>query len=136
MRRLEPFDKVRAIARAVPGVEEGVSWGVPSLKVNGRMLAAMAIHPSAEPGSMVVRVNIEQRDAMIAEQPETYYITEHYVNYPSVLVRLAMIHSDALRDLLMEAARSASERSRVRATRRKTAAQPARRAGTRRRSRP
>jgi hypothetical protein len=32
--------------------------------------------------------------------PDVYYVTDHYVNYPTVLVRLSQIHRDALRDLL------------------------------------
>ena len=36
----------------------------------------------------------------MAASPDVYYLTDHYVNYPVVLVRLSRIHPDALRDLL------------------------------------
>jgi len=36
----------------------------------------------------------------MAAQPDVYYVTDHYVNYPTVLVRLSRIHRDSLRDLL------------------------------------
>jgi len=37
---------------------------------------------------------------LMAAAPDIYYLTDHYVNYPVVLVRLSRIHPDALRDLL------------------------------------
>ena len=91
---------VRAIAASLPGVEEGTSWGVPSIKLRGRLLTCMAAHKSAEPNTLVVRLGIEQRDAMVADDPDTYYLKDHYEGYACVLVRLARIHPDALRDLL------------------------------------
>jgi hypothetical protein len=62
-----------------------------------------------EPDSIVVKIPMDQRAELIAAQPDVYYITEHYVNYPSVLVRLPRIHTDALRDLLGMAWRFAHE---------------------------
>ena len=40
------------------------------------------------------------RAGLMASDPDSYYLTNHYVNYPVVLVRLSRIHADALRDLL------------------------------------
>ena len=94
------FDTVRKLAAGLPDVEEGTAWGSPALKVHGNLLACIAIHRSAEPDSLVVRIDFEQRAALMAEDPETYYLTDHYANYTSVLVRLCRIHPDALRDLL------------------------------------
>jgi hypothetical protein len=88
------------MARSLPGIEEGTSWGTPALKIDGQMFTCIPIHKSAEPGSLAVRVDFAQRDELLAADPETYYVKEHYVNYPCVLVRLARIHDDALRDLL------------------------------------
>ena len=94
------FDTVRALARMLPDTEEGTAYGTPAIKLRGRLLACIASNKAAEPGTLVVRVSFEQRDAMIADDPETYYLKDHYVGYPCVLVRLAKIHPDALRDLL------------------------------------
>jgi hypothetical protein len=94
------FDTVRALARSLPGVEEGTAWGVPAIKLRGRLVACMASNKAAEPNTLVVRVSFDQRDAMIADDPGTYYLKDHYVGYPCVLVRLARIDRDALRDLL------------------------------------
>ena len=94
------FETVRDIARGLPGVEEGTAWGVPALKLRGRLLACMASNKAAEPDTLVVLLGFDQRDAMIADDPETYYVKPHYVGYPSVLVRLPRIERDALKDLL------------------------------------
>lgn len=75
-------------------------YGSPALKVGGKMFACLAIHRSAEPGSLAIRIDFDQRDELIAADPTTYYLTDHYVNYPVVLVRLARVDQDALRDLL------------------------------------
>lgn len=111
----EPFDKVRKLAAALPAVEETTSWGQPALKIGGKVFACMASHSSAEPGSLVARVDRERRAELLAEAPDVYYITEHYEGYTGVLVRLAKIRADALRGLLAGAMQFvAAEKKRVR----------------------
>ena len=95
------FDTVRQMALALPGVVEGTSYGSPSFHVDGKMFACLAVHRSAEPNSLVIRMAFEQRDELIEAEPRTYYLTDHYVDYPCVVVRLARIRDDALRDLLL-----------------------------------
>src|SRR3954447_26936439 len=75
----------------------------PALKLGNRLVARLAIHRSAEPGSLVVRTDFEQRPALLDEDPDTYYVTDHYVKHPVVLVRLARVQPDQLRDLLAAA---------------------------------
>ena len=94
------FDTVREIGLRLPGAEKGTTYGSPALKVDGKMFACMAVHRSAEPNSLVVRVDFEERDELISADPNTYYLTDHYVDYATVLVRLARVHRDALGDLL------------------------------------
>jgi hypothetical protein len=94
------FDTVRRLGLALPNVEEGTVYGSPALKVGGKMFACIAIHSSAEPDSLAVRMEFDQRDELIAADPKTYYLTDHYLDYPCVLVRLARVHPDALPDLL------------------------------------
>jgi hypothetical protein len=94
------FDTVRKIGLALPGVEESTAYGSPALKVDGKLLAYIAINRSAEPGSLVIRIPLEDRAELLAADSDVYYMTDHYVNYPSVLVRLARIKPDVLRDLL------------------------------------
>jgi hypothetical protein len=113
------FATVRTIGLALPGVVEGTCYGAPALKVGGHMFACMASHRSAEPQSLVVRLSFEQRDELIAADPQTYYLTQHYVDYPTVLVRLRHVHRDALRDLLATAHRSAAARQKSSSARRR-----------------
>lgn len=94
------FATVRKLARALPGVEEGTTYGVPAFKVRGKMFACRTSHKSAEPNTLAVRIDFPQRDELLAADPETYYLTYHYEDYPCVLVRLSRVHPDALRDLL------------------------------------
>lgn len=94
------FSTVRKIGLTLPGVEEGTTYGSPALKVRGKLLACIAIHRSAEANSLAVRIDFRQRDELLAADPATYYLTDHYVNYPCVLVRLSRIHRDGLQDLL------------------------------------
>src|SRR5437762_4631276 len=75
------FDTVRRMGLALPDVEEGKAYGSPALKVGGKMFACMAVHRSAEPGTLAVRVQFEHRDELIDADPKTYYLTDHYVNY-------------------------------------------------------
>ena len=95
------FDVVRKLGLALPEVEEGTAYGLPALNVRGKMFACLAIHRSAGPNTLVVRIDFDQRDELIAGEPKVYYLTDHYVNYPCVLVRLTCIRQDALRDLLL-----------------------------------
>lgn len=106
-----PFDRVESIGRALPDVEVTTTWGKPALKVRGRMFVCMASHKSAEPDTLVVMMEFADRDALIADDPDTYYLKEHYVGYPCVLVRLPRAHADALRDLVSSAHRYVTAKS-------------------------
>jgi len=94
------FDTVRNIRLALPGVEESTAYRQPALKVHGKLLACIPTNPSAEPGSLVVRVDFDDRAELLAADPDVYYVTDHYVGYTAVLVRLARVNPDVLRDLL------------------------------------
>jgi hypothetical protein len=107
------FDFVCEIALALPDVEESRGRGAASLKVRGRLLTCPAIHRSAEPHSLVVKIGFDERAKLIAADPDVYYVTDHYTNYPSVLVRLSRIRRDALRDLLGMAWRLMNEKTRT-----------------------
>jgi hypothetical protein len=94
------FDTVRTIGLALPGVEESTAYGLPALKIHGKLLACVPANRSAEPASLVVRVDFEDRAELLAEAPEVYYVTDHYVGYTAVLVRLSRVNPEMLRDLL------------------------------------
>ena len=97
----DPFAAVKAVGLTFPDVEAVIRYdGSPALKARGCFMAGLATHESAEPGSLVVRVNLDEREYLLEDAPDTYYVTESYRKYPVVLVRLAQVNGDALRDLL------------------------------------
>ena len=95
------FDVVRTVGLALPHVEASKKYdGSPVLRVDGIFMAGLATHPSAEPDTLVVRAGLEDREWLLEDAPETYYLTDYYRSYPLVLVRLSRIEPDALHDLL------------------------------------
>jgi hypothetical protein len=95
------FDTVRELGLTLPNVEAGTKYdGSPVLRVGGAFMAGVATHRSAEPATIVVRVGPEEREWLLQEAPDTYYVTDYYRQHPVVLVRLSRIDRDALRDLL------------------------------------
>ena len=85
------FDTVRKIGLRLPGVEESTAYGAPALKVRGKLLACVPTHRSAERDSLAVRVDFNDRAELLAAAPDVYYVTDHYLNYNAVLVRLSCV---------------------------------------------
>ena len=106
------FKAIESIGRTLPDVEVTTTYGQPALKVRGKMFVCIASHKSAEPNTLVVMMDFADRDALIEDDPGTYYLKEHYLSYPCVLVRLSRVHADALRDLIGGAYRFVSTKAR------------------------
>ena len=106
------FKIVESIGRTLPDVEVTTTWGQPTLKVRGKMFVCIASHKSAEPNTLVVMMDFADRDALVEDDPGTYYLKEHYLNYPCVLVRLSRVRADALRDLITGAHHFVSAKAR------------------------
>ena len=104
------FATVREIALSLENVEETTSYGTPAFKLRGGQ-GFTRLHQDGE--SLVVKMDFEQREELMAHDPETYYITDHYLNYEWILVRLSRVHPDALRDLLRGACRFANASKRA-----------------------
>jgi len=100
MGRKNDFDPVREVGLGLPDVKHSVSPRGESLRVRGKLMACHAIHKSAEPNTLMVRVSVADRDRLIAKDPKTYYIRPHYETSPSVLVRLSRIRRGELKQLL------------------------------------
>ena len=97
----DPFDKVRKAASKLADVTEGISWGVPALQVRGTMFACIATNKQAEPNSLVARLSFVDRDWLVANDPDVFYLKPHYLNYPCVLARLGRMKAKELRELLV-----------------------------------
>ncbi|HTV60364.1 MAG TPA: MmcQ/YjbR family DNA-binding protein [Verrucomicrobiae bacterium] len=97
------YDRVRRLGLALPHVEEGTSYGTPALKVKGKLFVRLR-----EEGDVIVlRMPFDLREGLLADDPGTYFITDHYLEYPWILVRLAKVTEPALRELLALAHASA-----------------------------
>ena len=95
------FDVVKELGCSLPNVEATTRYdGAPVLKAHGVFMAGLAMHESAEPDTLVVRAEFEEREGLLEDAPDTYYVTDYYRRYPVILVRLSLLSRDVLRELL------------------------------------
>jgi hypothetical protein len=87
------FDTVRELALALPGVEDGTSYGTAALKVKKKLMIRLR-----EDGDVVFVLDFDKRDMLMVARPAAFYTTDHYRDYPSVLVRLSEVTPGELRD--------------------------------------
>jgi hypothetical protein len=99
---------IRRVALALPGVEEGTSYGTPAWRVRGRLLARF--HQDGE--SIVLKVGDETRDHLLQADPRTFFVTDHYRGYPMVLARLDRLSAADLAKLLSRAVENTNRRKR------------------------
>jgi hypothetical protein len=96
------FDSVIELGLKLSGVQRSSYFGVPALKLNGRMLACTPVNKSAEVNSAVVAMGFKQRGALLEKHPLVYYITDHYAPHPTMLIRLSKVsRADLERTLRM-----------------------------------
>ncbi|HEX8031588.1 MAG TPA: hypothetical protein VF491_24135 [Vicinamibacterales bacterium] len=108
----DPFGLVKEIGLRLPDVEASIRYdGSPVLKVNGVFMAGIATDESAEADSLVVRCDLDDRELLLEDAPEIYYVTDFYERHSVVLARLSMLDQDALRDLLSVSRSLAMERT-------------------------
>ena len=94
-----PVEVVRRMALAFPGVEEGTSYGTIAFRVSRKFLARFW-----EDGeTLVVKCGFEERDSRLLADPGTFFTTDHYRGYPTVLVRVPKASAADLRDVFEEA---------------------------------
>ena len=98
---------VRRLILALPGVEDGVSYGMPSFKLAGKFFARLRDDDTV----LVVHLrSFEDRDGLLEHEPSAFFTTDHYRNYPTVLVRLARVKPMLLKEILADAWRRAAPR--------------------------
>ena len=98
-KRKLPLPTIRKVALSFPGVEEGTSYGTPAFRLKKRLLARL--HQDGQ--SIMLKIGFEAREHLMRADPETFFITDHYRNYPSVLARLDCLSAADLRKLLAKA---------------------------------
>jgi hypothetical protein len=105
------FDDVRTITLAWPEVEDGTSYGTPALKVRKKLLVRLK-----EDGDSLVIPGVppDERDMLVQSQPEVFYFTDHYKDYPMVLIRLSKAKSATVEPLLRRQWRALASKAAVR----------------------
>jgi hypothetical protein len=107
------FDDIRNFALPWPEVEDGTSYGTPTLKVRKKLLARLR-----EDGDSLVipGVPFEERDMLVESQPKVFYFTEHYKGYPIVLIRLSKAKRTTVEPLLRRQWRALASKKAVKST--------------------
>jgi len=93
------WEEIVWLARELPGIEEGTSYGTPALKVRGKLVARLR-----EDGAVVFMLeSVDEQELLIEMKPTLYYITDHYRGWPAVLARLSVLRAGECRERLEEA---------------------------------
>lgn len=99
------------IALSLPGAELSTSYGTPSVKVRGRLMSRW--RTEAE-GALAIRCDFLDRQILLQAHPEVFFLTEHYRDYPMILIRLEKISRRELLDVVDRAWRLVAPASSVR----------------------
>ena len=103
------WQRLCAAAQAFPGVEEGTSYSTPALHVRKKLLARLR-----EDGETVaVGVELLDRDVLLEADPRAFFVTDHYLAYPFILVRLVDAQHSVVVELLEQAWRRAAPKRAV-----------------------
>ena len=94
------WDDVQRLALALPEVEEGTLYGRTAYKVRGKSFVWESPH---EFGACVMRVDPPERRLLLEANPDAYYVTNHYLGYPMMLVHLDVIRLGELRERIEDA---------------------------------
>ena len=105
-------DEMKAIVLSFPGVEEGVSYGRPAFKLNGKFFTRLR----GEDDSLVLmEVSYDEREMLMEAEPGAFHLTPHYKDYPCVLARIGDLHPGSLRNFLERRFRKIAKKSAVKA---------------------
>lgn len=105
-------EEMRQVVLSFPGAEEGMSYGRPSFKVNGKFFTRLR----AEDDSLVLlEVPHDEREMLMEAEPQTFHFTAHYKDYPSVLARIDSLHPGSLRAFLERRFRKVAKKAVVKA---------------------
>jgi hypothetical protein len=82
------WEKLCELARELPDVTVEKWWGTPGFKVHGHGFARLK-----EDGQSVMFgvADLDEKDMLLATQPDVYFTTPHYDGYPAVLARLSTL---------------------------------------------
>lgn len=90
-------DEMREIVLSFPGAVEGRSYGSPAFLVNKKFFTRLR---KEEKAMVLLEVSFDEREMLMEAEPETFFFTAHYKDYPSVLARIATLHPGSFRNFL------------------------------------
>lgn len=93
-------EDVRRIALGLPEVIEKASHGTPGFRVKDRLF--LRIRTEAEGALVAFTESLEEKEALLASEPDVFFTTPHYDGYASVLVRLDVIGIDELTEVITD----------------------------------
>jgi hypothetical protein len=94
------YDRFLRIALALPGTESSTSYGTPSVKVKGKLLSRW--RTEAE-GALAIRCDFLDRQILLLAQPDVFFLTDHYRDYPMILMRLDKASRQGMTDAVERA---------------------------------
>jgi hypothetical protein len=103
---MSSWDDVVAIGERLPGVAAGTWWGTPGLLVRqkGKAKGKGFCRLRSDPDALVVKVaDLDDKEALLRGDPETYFTTPHYEGSAHVLVHLEAIDQAELAELIEDA---------------------------------
>ena len=105
------FDDVRKLALTWPEVQDGTSYGTAALKVRKKLLVRLK-----EDNDSLVMFGVPQdeREMLCESQPKLFYFTDHYRDYPTVLIRLSRAKRGHVEPLLRRRWRELASKAAVR----------------------
>src|ERR1700675_3632966 len=98
-RRKLSLPMIRRAVRALPDVEEGMSYRTPAWRHRGRLLARL----HQDGCSIVLKVGDQTRDHLLQAAPQTFVGNRHFLGYPMVLAHLDRLNAADLKKLLLRA---------------------------------
>jgi len=97
----------RTLLKTLKGVEEGTSYGMPSFKLGGKFFARLRDDDTV----LVLQLGtIEDRDVLMGLAADAFFFTDHYRDYPAVLIRLEKVDPAMLCSVVTDAWQELSTR--------------------------
>lgn len=101
------MDIIRSIVLPLPAVEEYTCLGTPAFRVKKKLLARI------QQDGDTIAIRCHNRDVWMKANPKVFFITDHFRNYPSVLVRLSLVSKKDLTNILISAWRDLAPKTLV-----------------------
>ena len=89
--------QLKKIALSFPEAHEKTSYGNPAFFIAKKFFTR---HRGEDDSIVLIVDSIDERDMMMEAEPKTFFITDHYKDYPSVLARMERVDAKTVEGLL------------------------------------